>query len=241
MPVVYLTTNLINNRKYIGVDKNNNNNYYGSGKIIKEAIKKYGADNFKKETLEYNDDLKYIYEMEKYWIEKYDAVNSNDFYNISGGGKGGDMLKSGDSIKRWQDGIAKSIQTTMEKRTGKNYSEIYGERSNEEKEKRRIAGLGKKHAEDRCKNISNGLKGNIPWNKGLTKEDPRVKKNIDNRNSKKFIKIYILNDEKEFNGKKELIAHIKNINKNLNLKSRINVSNLIKNQTNKGYNLKIKK
>ena len=39
---VYKITNLLNNRIYIGQDSNSNPNYFGSGKLIKQAIKKYG-------------------------------------------------------------------------------------------------------------------------------------------------------------------------------------------------------
>jgi len=59
--VVYLTTNLINGKKYIGMDSNNNPKYIGSGTLILKAIKKYGKENFKKEILEY---CSSIYEME---------------------------------------------------------------------------------------------------------------------------------------------------------------------------------
>jgi hypothetical protein len=170
MPIIYLTTNLINNRKYIGVDSCDNKYYYGSGKSIKLALKKYGVENFKKETLEENDDINYIFEREKYWIEKYDAVNSKEFYNIADGGKGGNMLIEEDSIRRWKEGIKKSINITMEKRKGKTYKEIYGDRAEEEKEKRRTALLGKKFTEERKINISKGHLGQIAWNKGMTKK-----------------------------------------------------------------------
>jgi len=44
MPIVYLITNLINNKKYVGIDTKNNKYYYGSGKAMKLALKKYGSD-----------------------------------------------------------------------------------------------------------------------------------------------------------------------------------------------------
>ena len=245
MPVVYLTTNLLNQKKYIGVDKNNNDNYLGSGIAIKRAVKKHGRKNFKKEIIEYNEDIKYIYEKEKYWIEKYQAVKSNEFYNISDGGKGGDMLNNDISIEKHKMGIEKTIEITIKQRKGKTYEEIYGERANEEREKRELGGLGKKYDEDRCKNISNSLKGKEPWNKGLTIEDGRVIKIVDNHINREFLNIYELHDpngiELTFNGKQKLEEHIKNINVSLKFKSRINVDNLIKYKFDKGYTVKIKK
>jgi len=208
MPIVYLTTNLINNRKYIGVDKNENKYYLGSGVAIKLAIKKYGSENFKKEVLEYNDSIEYIFEREKYWIEKYDAVNSKEFYNISEGGKGGDMLKNEDSIRRHIEGSKKGLATALKQKKGKTYEEIYGkEKASKEKEKRRIAGLGKKYSEERVKKVSEALKGKVPWNKGLKIDDPRVLK---------YSNVYILitpdNLELKFIGKLDFRNYLNDIN-----------------------------
>ena len=50
--IVYKTSNLVNRKIYIGKDSKNNETYYGSGKILNFAIKKYGKKNFKNETLE---------------------------------------------------------------------------------------------------------------------------------------------------------------------------------------------
>lgn len=51
---VYLTTNLINGKKYIGMHKKDyfDENYKGSGKILWYAINKYGWENFKTEVLD---------------------------------------------------------------------------------------------------------------------------------------------------------------------------------------------
>ena len=51
--IIYQTTNLINGKKYIGKDANNNPNYIGSGADLKIAIKEYGKHNFKKEIIEH--------------------------------------------------------------------------------------------------------------------------------------------------------------------------------------------
>ncbi len=50
--VVYLIENLINGKKYVGMDSKNNPKYLGSGTLIVKAIKKYGRENFKKHILE---------------------------------------------------------------------------------------------------------------------------------------------------------------------------------------------
>lgn len=90
---IYMTTNLLNNKKYIGKRKChceiNLDTYLGSGKILKDAIKKYGRENFIKEILEICDNEEICNEREKYWITLYDAAHNDEFYNIASGGEGG--------------------------------------------------------------------------------------------------------------------------------------------------------
>jgi len=80
--VVYLTTNLINNKKYIGKDIKNNPRYLGSGSLLKEDIKLYGKENFKKDILEHCFDASFLEEREDYWIKYFNVIDREDFYNI---------------------------------------------------------------------------------------------------------------------------------------------------------------
>ena len=68
--IIYKTINLVNGKFYIGQSKNNNSNYYGSGNLIKKAIKKYGKENFRKEILCICNSPQELNEQEKFWINK---------------------------------------------------------------------------------------------------------------------------------------------------------------------------
>ena len=83
---IYKITNLINNKYYIGKHqtKNLDDDYMGSGKVLKYAIKKYGIENFKKEILHIFDN-----EVEMNAKEKELVVVSESTYNLNEGGKGG--------------------------------------------------------------------------------------------------------------------------------------------------------
>ena len=85
--VIYKTVNLINGKFYIGKDSNNYPNYLGGGKLIKLAIKKYGKNNFKKETIEECDSLDELNKREIFWIDKLNAKDSRMGYNILDGGE----------------------------------------------------------------------------------------------------------------------------------------------------------
>lgn len=87
--IVYITKNLINGRKYIGKDVKNNPYYLGSGKIFRQALKKYGRKNFTKEIIGIASSKEELSELETYYIEYYNAQESDLFYNINKGGDGG--------------------------------------------------------------------------------------------------------------------------------------------------------
>lgn len=90
---IYLTINLVNNKKYIGQsckESQLSKYYLGSGSYISKAIKKYGKNNFTKIILKDNiaSNLELDY-WEIYFISKFDAYHSTDYYNATIGGKQG--------------------------------------------------------------------------------------------------------------------------------------------------------
>ncbi|GKV69026.1 hypothetical protein NCCP2716_15240 [Sporosarcina sp. NCCP-2716] len=93
---VYETTNRINGMKYIGKciygRANNWETYLGSGVYLKRAIRKYGKENFARKILAeaYSDEELNV--MEELFIEKRNAVESPDYYNIKLTSIGGDCF-----------------------------------------------------------------------------------------------------------------------------------------------------
>lgn len=89
---VYQITNLINGKIYVGKHKSAKhpfeNGYYGSGKQIIYAIKKYGIENFKKEVLFYCADKDEIAQKELEIVTE-EFVKRPDTYNMHKGGLGG--------------------------------------------------------------------------------------------------------------------------------------------------------
>lgn len=90
---VYKILNLTTNEYYIGVHKtsNPNDNYLGSGLHIKNQVKKYGKENFKKEILFEFDKEEDAFQKE---IELVNAnITDNLCLNIGPGGIGGAKFK----------------------------------------------------------------------------------------------------------------------------------------------------
>jgi len=81
---VYLWINNITGKKYIGSHQGKvDDGYIGSGTYFKRAINKYGIENFSRSVLyfEYNT-IKGLYQKEYELINEYNAVLSNEFYNL---------------------------------------------------------------------------------------------------------------------------------------------------------------
>lgn len=114
MPYIYLITNDINNKHYVGktletVEKRWKQHISDSKKFSKEhrplylAMQKYGIENFTITTLESVDDINLLNEKEQYWIEYYQSFKNG--YNATLGGDGKQYIDY-DSIKKsWDDGL----------------------------------------------------------------------------------------------------------------------------------------
>lgn len=91
---IYKTTNLINGRIYIGKHSKSyyDPSYYGSGKILKKAIKKYGKNNFSNELLCEANSEEELNLLEKKLISEYKLKYGSLIYNIAEGGTGGDTI-----------------------------------------------------------------------------------------------------------------------------------------------------
>lgn len=87
---IYKTTNNINGKYYIGAHKTEiiNDNYFGSGIALKEAINKYGIENFSKEILFIFETKEEMFKKEKEIISE-EVVNDKMSYNMKIGGFGG--------------------------------------------------------------------------------------------------------------------------------------------------------
>lgn len=88
--IVYKITNHINNKIYVGVHKTMDiyDGYMSSSKLVANAIKKYGIENFSKEIIHHCDNEIMMYKKEAE-IVTVDFCKRIDTYNIKVGGYGG--------------------------------------------------------------------------------------------------------------------------------------------------------
>ena len=121
---IYETTNNINGKRYIGQHTTDNiqDGYLGSGVILKQAIDKYGIDNFSREILAYATNKDELNEKEKYYIDKFNAIESDMYYNIAEGGEGGN-LRAGFTDEQKAQWKAKMSENSAKYWQGKKLSE----------------------------------------------------------------------------------------------------------------------
>lgn len=177
MYCIYKITNLINNKTYVGQHKYKklNDNYFGSGVLIKQAIKKYGKENFTKEILEANiETVELANDFEQMYI-LFERAKGKAEYNVASGGfgtkgcapwnKGKQNVYSEEQLKRLSESHKGYKHTSEQKRKiseankGRNFSD-------ESKRKMSESRKGIIFSEETKKKLSEAKKGSIPWNKG---------------------------------------------------------------------------
>jgi hypothetical protein len=139
MNFIYITTNLIKGKQYVGSHKGDENDkYLGSGIALNNSINKYGKDNFQRKILEECDPSLNL-TLETKYIKEYNTLRPNG-YNISP--TGGIGINHYHSIETKKKIGAKSRGRIVSKETRKKIS-------------------------DARKGRTSPTKGKIPWNKGL--------------------------------------------------------------------------
>ncbi|MEH6956581.1 GIY-YIG nuclease family protein [Neobacillus drentensis] len=98
---IYITTNLLNGMKYVGKHSRNDDTYLGSGVRIKAAIEEFGEENFEREIIAYAYTSEQLNELEKMYIDTFNAVEDATFYNLAPGGDGW--------YKKISDGIEEEV------------------------------------------------------------------------------------------------------------------------------------
>ena len=90
---IYRIINKLNGKIYIGKHQTNdvNDNYMGSGRAIKTAIKRHGSNNFSKEILFVYDSEKEMNDKEKELVTEL-FISDPDTYNLGIGGEGDHTL-----------------------------------------------------------------------------------------------------------------------------------------------------
>ena len=151
--IVYRYTNVLNGKMYIGRTNQSLKSRAGkNGKGYKtclrfwNAICKYGWQNFKPEILADNLSFEQSVELEKYYIKKYKTYDDEHGYNIlqQEPGNGSMPEETKERMRQARFDINAGIRKKREKRVQKYI-----------------------RTEEHCLHLSESLKGNTPWNKGV--------------------------------------------------------------------------
>jgi len=176
--IVYITTNHINGKQYVGSHSTENleDSYLGSGVLIKKAIKKYGRQNFSKEIIKICNNREEAVLLEEVYIKEHDTLNPVG-YNLSPYGNAAFPGHKNPMYGKipWNKGIPmtenhrqKTINGLKGNKNHLNYSH-----SDESKWKIGKASegnqywVGKSHSEESRKKMRESHLGQIPVNKGI--------------------------------------------------------------------------
>jgi group I intron endonuclease len=158
---IYLIINLENLKKYIGITK-----YYleerfyqhiKRGFLLTEAIKKYGKEKFSIELIEEVESPERAYELEIFYIKKYNT-KAPFGYNLTDGG---------DGIFGWQP--------------SDEYRKECSERAKELHKNKKVGMYGKKHNDETKRKMSEASKGNKNCLGRILSEETKLKISTSNK------------------------------------------------------------
>ena len=158
--IIYVTVNTVNGRRYIGQHKcsDENDSYLGSGKILKEAIQRYGKENFRRYTLYRAETEEELDKKEVEFISAFRATENDKYYNINEGGNANRMCGKNNPMYGRRGELAPA----------------YGRKKSPEetaKMKECMSGVnnpmyGHKYTYEERKKIGDGQRGEKHWNYG---------------------------------------------------------------------------
>ena len=164
---IYLITNLLNLKQYVGVTKFSIEERFlqhtKRGFLLTEAIQKYGEKMFSIELIEKVESPEKAYELEQYYITKYNTKSPNG-YNLTDGG---------DGIFGWE--------------ASEEYRQECSERATQLHRQKKVGMYGKTHSDETKKKMSAASKGKPkPWLVGREVSE-ETKEKISNSNKGKFV------------------------------------------------------
>jgi len=181
---VYIITNIINNKQYVGDHSTDNLNdgYLGGGKpLLDNAKKKYGKNNFKLEILEFFTSKQEAFDAQEKYIKEFNTLRPNG-YNISPkGGHGTKDCWSEESKKKVGEshkGLKHSKETI--KKLSDSHKGLKLSKETKEKLSKLFSGdnhpfFGKKHTEETKQKIKEKLQ-NKTYNELFGEEKAQEKK-----------------------------------------------------------------
>ena len=173
----YITTNLINGKQYIGDHSTSklDDNYLGSGLLIKEEQKILGKENFKKEILEFFSTKQEAYNDQEKYIKLYKTHVSQGGYNKNWTGGQWASIVSDKTRKKISRSLKEAYKNNPELRkiVAENSKQfvgekngMYGKKQDPEKMKQRWIDfdhpwIGRHHKKESKQKISQAKKGKL--------------------------------------------------------------------------------
>ena len=144
--LIYKTTNLINNKIYIGqtvhIKDHFSGKYIGGGTYFNKAVEKHKKENFKCEFICYAYSLKELNDLEQFHIKEFNSIKPNGYNLSSGGGQGGKLHE--ETKKKLS--ISVSLATKGKPKTPEHNKKVA------------LANLGQKRSDEAKKNMSEAAK-----------------------------------------------------------------------------------